>query len=496
MSDAGLSLLYFFLLFWGFATVSARRSGDIILESLSTVTYTTLFQSTFPNHSVRIKRTTICESEIAYTGYIDIGAKHLFFYFFESRGASNDTLYFTNGGEFNSPGGSSSIGLFFEFGPCLIRDGDEGPTRNPLSWSERTNLLFVDQPVGTGFSYAEHGEYVDTTPQAAEDIAAFLAIFFNSVTSLRGGKLHVAGESFGGRFAPLIAAAVYDQNTLFQKNGNMAPFDLASVIIANGATDLVATYVYAYETLCTDILYGLPIKMDISYGIYTCSRMQKAAPRCMEWATATCIDTFDPLDCEAAQRFCVSELFDPFQTLGYSDYDMAKRCPSNDPEAPPCYPELFSIQTHLNRTDVKEALGVDTDFVPSYTPVALGISAAFHASGDAYKDSVDYVAALLERGVRVLVYTGEHDLLCNWPSGDAWTRNLDWTGRSEFNAVPLRDWKMDDTVAGLARVTDKFAFATIRGAGHMAPHDKPKESLELISRWLAGTSIVQINIDT
>ncbi|VDB85356.1 unnamed protein product [Peniophora sp. CBMAI 1063] len=476
-------LLRLFLLFvWGCVIVSAGRAPST-LASLDTNAFTTIRNIDFPEHSVRIKRSTICQSERAYTGYIDIGAKHLFFYFFESRNATSvDTIYFTNGG----PGGSSSIGLFFELGPCLIRETVDGPIRNSLSWSERANLLFVDQPVGTGFSYAEPGEYVDTTPQAAEDIAAFMAIFFNRFTSLRGGKLHVAGESFGGRFAPLIAAAVYDQNAVLQDIEGMDPVNLDSVIIANGATDLIATYVYAYETLCTDIIHGQPIKM----GISTCSRMQKAAPRCMKWATAACVDTFDLMSCEAAQRFCVSELFDPFQSLGYSDYDMAKPCPSNDPEAPPCYNELLAIQEYLNLSHVKMALGVDTDHVPTYTPVALGVSAAFHASGDAYKDSVDYVAALLERTVRVLVYTGEHDLLCNWLSGDAWTRHLDWTGQSDFNDVPLREWMVEGEVAGLVRSSGIYTFATIRGAGHMAPHDKPKESFELISRWLANTPIV------
>ena len=164
---------------------------------------------------------------------------------------------------------------------------------------------------------------------------------------------------------------------------------------------------------------------------------------------------------------------------------MARRCASNDPEAPPCYSELkyvFSdpisdhyrscltpsaIQNYLNRTDIKTSLGVDIDHVPNYVPVALGVSAAFHASGDAYKDSVDYVAALLERDTRVLVYTGEHDLLCNWPSSDAWTRKLVWTGQARFNREPLQEWEVDGKVAGLTRATDLFTYATLRGAGHM-----------------------------
>jgi carboxypeptidase C (cathepsin A) len=110
-----------------------------------------------------------------YTGYIDIQARHLFFYFFESRNDPNndDIILWTNGG----PGCSSSLGLFFELGesfklshdvgqeadsfkgPCRITDAD-GPKFHPESWNTNANIFFIDQPVGVGFSYAEFGETV------------------------------------------------------------------------------------------------------------------------------------------------------------------------------------------------------------------------------------------------------------------------------------------------------------------------------------------------
>ena len=50
----------------------------------------------------------------AYTGYIDVQARHLFFYFFESRRDpdTDDVVFWTNGG----PGASSTMGLFMELG--------------------------------------------------------------------------------------------------------------------------------------------------------------------------------------------------------------------------------------------------------------------------------------------------------------------------------------------------------------------------------------------
>lgn len=55
----------------------------------------------------------------AYTGYIDVEAHHLFWFFFESRGDpdADDVIFWTNGG----PGGSGAVGLFSELGErgCL-----------------------------------------------------------------------------------------------------------------------------------------------------------------------------------------------------------------------------------------------------------------------------------------------------------------------------------------------------------------------------------------
>ncbi|KAL0575892.1 hypothetical protein V5O48_006092, partial [Marasmius crinis-equi] len=100
---------------------------------------------------------------------------------------------------------------------------------------EREHIL-IDQPVGVGFSYAEYGESVSTTQEAAQDITAFVAIFFENFNQFKGRPFHMAGESYGGRYIPVFVSAVYDQNALLVEAG-MTPVNLSSIMIGNGMPD-------------------------------------------------------------------------------------------------------------------------------------------------------------------------------------------------------------------------------------------------------------------
>lgn len=174
---------------------------------------------------------------MAYTSYLDVGGgKDLFFYFFESRGnpKKDPVIMWINGG----PGCSSSIGLFMELGPCTVNNNpktlnDTKP--NPYSWNEHANIFFVDEPVNVGFSQARNGQVVGTAEEAGQDIAAFIDIWFDTFKEFKGRDFHMAGESYGGRYLPVFASAVHDQNKMLIAQGK-EPVNLKSVMIGNGIT--------------------------------------------------------------------------------------------------------------------------------------------------------------------------------------------------------------------------------------------------------------------
>ncbi|KAJ8503551.1 hypothetical protein ONZ45_g10765 [Pleurotus djamor] len=408
--------------------------------------------------------------------YIDVEARHLFFYFFESRSNPelDDVIYWTNGG----PGCSSSVGLLMELGPCRVLD-DEGPKFHPESWNSNANVLFVDQPVGVGFSYAEHGT-VTSTADAAKDIAAFMVIFFEYFSTFRGRALHMAGESYGGQFIPVFASTVYDQNTYLSAQ-NITPINIASIMIGNGATD-VFTMLPAYETIsCTHS----PVPPILS--IQECVKIKQLIPRCEKWIASACQDQFDAIDCDAAVQYCrLNIALIPILMSGKNPYDRSKNCSPEELESSLCYPTMKYITQYLDKPEVRDLLGVDVNAVPSkFSACNSDITTAFSRNLDDLHSSVDYVAALLERGVRVLIYVGTYDWSCNWIGNEKWTLQMEWSGKEEFSKLPLREWTVDGAVAGRVRSAKGLTFLTIEGAGHMAPFDKPKETLEMVKRWIS-----------
>lgn len=64
-----------------------------------------------------------------------------------------------------------------EIGPYRLKDKDTLVANNG-SWNEFANLLFVDNPVGTGFSYANTDSYVHELTEMATQFVQFLEKFF------------------------------------------------------------------------------------------------------------------------------------------------------------------------------------------------------------------------------------------------------------------------------------------------------------------------------
>ncbi|KAK8845643.1 hypothetical protein IAR55_006359 [Kwoniella newhampshirensis] len=450
--------------------------------------FTTFKHTSFPGHGIRIKHVEKgwCEKNAAtYTGYIDVDGygESLFFYFFESRDkpAEDDVIFWINGG----PGASSALGLFMELGPCRITpENGNSLVDNPDSWNNHANIFFLDEPSGVGFSFNENGQLLHTrTEQAAVDVGNFVQMWFETFSEFKGRKFHMAGESYGGRYLPLFASAVLDGN-MYAEARNVTPVNLQSVMIGNGWTDTVTMMEGHVEQQCSS---ESGVKAIQSIG--TCVALYEALPLCLEMLEKDCRHRFDDRRCGLAVDYCEGTIIGAFRKTGRNWYDISEKC-----EAGVCYPQALSnaLDEYLNRNSTLKTLGIDPHWTGPWVSSSAGVAAsmggiASSPSMDLHHKTYLYVAGLLERGVRVLVYAGKVDFACNFIGVRKWVERLSWSGSKAYVASEERPWYLPGSkdIAGEVRTGGNgLTFATVRGAGHLVPLRKPKEAEHMLMKWI------------
>ena len=392
------------------------------------------------------------EQEAGYyrvTGTRDL---NMFYWYFESRSApqTDPVILWMTGG----PGCSDATALFAENGPCLMDHKRTWPRRNEYGWNAKANIIYIDQPCGVGYSYGDMADADRNEKGVAKHVGGFLVEFFRKHESLKDRPFYIFGESYGGHYVPAVGAAVMNE------------LNLKGVGIGNGLTvptvqfqyypDLA--YTYAKEKL------GQPI---ISYPVYL---LQKAGwPQC-EKSIEKCQN--DTGACAASREICSAMMLSPYTLSGKNPYDIRLNC---SPDHPLCY-DFSNIEAFMNNGTVKSALGVPEDLV--WQDCNNTVNAMF--SADWMKNYDGQVVKMLEGGVEVLIYAGDMDFICNWIGNKAWTLDLEWSGKDKFNAQKDRILHMDGEPVGEARHADGFTFARIYNAGHLAPMDQPKVTLDMV----------------
>lgn len=109
----------------------------------------------------------------------------------------------------HQPGCSSLSGLLQENGPFQWQTSTFGPYVNPWSWHHLSNIVWVEQPVGTGFSTGK------VTATSEDDVAKqFMGFWKNFVDAfgMHGYSVYVTGESYAGAYCPYISSNMLDTN--------------------------------------------------------------------------------------------------------------------------------------------------------------------------------------------------------------------------------------------------------------------------------------------
>lgn len=404
--------------------------------------------------------------EVQLAGHLTVNeacGDNLFFWFFESqRDPANDPLIiWLNGG----PGSSSFLGLFSENGPYKINE-DLTLSDNPWSWNKCASYLMIDQPAGTGLSFVEKKEdracYVKNEPQATHQLYEGLQLFFDRWPKYRDLELYLFGESFAGRYIPMLATSILELNQSGRK-----PINLKGIGIGDGWVDPViqeATYgAYAYAHGLID----LPQKQEVDELYSACE---------------IAIRKTEPITSKEADKICNRiEEYITKVSGGANVYDVRI---TGDYEFP-------LIAAYLNQQSVRNALHVSPQVGP-------------------WTDSSKVIADILERGEQnssaylfprlfetmpVLIYNGIYDMDCNFMGTDAWLQDLDWQGGDTFKSEPRTPWFIGNKWAGHSRSEGNLTQVLVNGAGHLVPMDQPESAFVMLETFLTGRQFAGEKLD-
>ncbi|CAO3635289.1 unnamed protein product [Cunninghamella echinulata] len=415
-----------------------------------------IITSNLTNRKYHFKQSNLCDSTVQYSGYIDVtSTTQYFFWFFESR-TNPDTAPLTlwlNGG----PGCSSLLGLWEEVGPCkLNEDGTKVIYNQRGSWNKVSNMLFIDQPAGAGFSV---GEWVTTTDEVSPLMYEFMLQFFDAFPQYKNNPFHFFGESYAGHIIPPVADYILKENKKLSSENQHKHINLQSIGLGNGYTNMMVQFQYAEKMACHSTYGSVLNETD-------CNIMKKNIPECTR-RMKICKKTETVKDCVSASNYCVKYVEKIYKRSGKHNFDVRSAIKFNS-----------SFPAFVNQTELKELIGI-----PPKRPFIrcnFDLKRAFYATGDYVRDVSPSVANLLNEGVRSIIYAGDADFKANWYGNHAWTQQLEFKYKTLYQSDTLHLLTdQNGKEIGEFQSGGGLTFVRIYKAGHLAPVNQPEAVYEV-----------------
>ncbi|XP_077498937.1 lysosomal protective protein-like [Amblyomma americanum] len=421
-----------------------------------------------------------------YSGYLNIangGALH--FWFMESqRSPSEDpVILWLSGG----PGCSSLIAAVAEQGAFRVGYQGINMTVNPYSWNKVANIIFLESPVGVGFSYDLSDNYTTNDTKTTHDNYLAVLKFFDHFENFRQNDFYIMGESYAGVYVPLLVKRV-----LQDPHG----INLKGYAIGNGAMDeqLIGNSIvfFAYyhglvsnrlwKEVTTNCCNGSISEETCDFGWHNnntaCTNPVSEVNNIVLNSGLNVYNLYDPCSYDDPSNMTLAARY-PKTTRQYASLQLLRkllRIPFKEPgPATPQCVDQDRLQLYFNRNDVTSALHVEQCPV-TWTPCNSDMT-----YNQQYPTMREVVQELAETGgLKALIYNGDVDMACNF-LGDEWfVRSLGYEPTSEY-----RMWRVGSVIAGFVQEYEKnITFVTVKGSGHMVPLDKPQEALEMISKFL------------
>ncbi|KAG2540273.1 serine carboxypeptidase-like 51 isoform X2 [Panicum virgatum] len=412
-------------------------------------------------------------------GYVEVRPKaHLFWWYYKSPqrasapGKPWPTVLWLQGGP-----GASGVGLgnFLEVGPLDVNLKPRNST-----WLQKADLIFVDNPVGVGYSYVEDDSLLVTTDwQQAADATTLLKALVREVPTLQSSPLFLVAESYGGKYAATLGASVARAVRAGELSVTLGGVALGDSWISP------EDFTLAYTPLLLSVSRLDDNAGDEAKRKAETVRGQIAAGQ-FAAAQGSWTDLLDFISTTSGNVDMYNFLLDSGMDLVSADTPTGSSATASSVQALRYAAYLGGEDSGSNTIDdimngvVKEKLKI----VPKDLKWAEISQAVYNALvNDFMKPRIDEIDELLSYGVNVTVYNGQLDVICSTNGAEAWVEKLKWEGLKSFLSLPR-----ESLYCGQSKGTKAFVrsyknlhFYWILGAGHFVPADQPCIALSMIS---------------
>lgn len=363
------------------------------------------------------------------------------------------------------PGCSSLMGMMTENGPFQL-DGASGHLRrNPDSWNRAAHMVWIESPVGVGYSFDSGGNYTlgdnETFAMNMHALQSFLAKF----PELSSNPWYLSGESYGGHYLPGTAYFFLKDGAGGKKPNGF--------LLGNPWTDdtfdgnSIPLWIWSHTLCSLDTWVQVREACNLDEANLAAGRVRPAA-RFHDHRQLRSALSSDDAACNAALNTMYKQV-----GTHISQYDIYWPCtPGGDFQ---CLD--YSRQTaYFNRPDVRKALHANDSASWPWSVCSTVLNY------DQYWPSMLPVYDELAQHYELMIYSGDVTWNCDTLGTMAWIRHMNWTETSGW-----ANW-FDSTgqVGGYVRKWKQMVLVTVRDAGHMVPTFQPGRGFDVLKKFLSG----------
>ncbi|XVE49737.1 hypothetical protein DITRI_Ditri01bG0105100 [Diplodiscus trichospermus] len=419
-----------------------------------------------------------------YAGYVTVNESHgraLFYWFFEatSKPEKQPLLLWLNGGP-----GCSSIGYgeAEELGPFFPQKDVPRLKLNPHRWNKAANLLFLESPVGVGFSYTNTSSDINDLGDkiTAKDSYAFLVNWFKRFPQFKSHDFYIAGESYAGHYVPQLAEVIFDSNKHAPKSDyiNLKGFMIGNALL-DDETDQTGMVHYAWDhAVISDRVYN-DVKTKCNFSS---SQLSQDCIRALNayFDVYNIIDMYSLYTPTCVSNSSNSRQRQAIQGIGPQIFSKFERWHLRPAGYDPCSSDY--TDSYLNRPDVQKALHANVTKISYPWTSCSNIISTWK---DAPASMLPTIKKLIAGGIRIWVFSGDTDGRIPVTSTRLTLNKLGLKTIEEWTP-----WYTNNKqVGGWTIEYDGLMFVTIRGAGHEVPSFKPKEALQLVRHFLGNKKL-------